>query len=104
VVKQYNPAMEYTGFAGPTYGNVLTITKIYNQLGTSATSAQLASSTAGFTGPQWGIPGTPVSCGKITPLFPVICVGQMGIEQFKDGKWSAIADAYNDKMINAFAG
>jgi branched-chain amino acid transport system substrate-binding protein len=102
VVKAYNPTMQYTGFAGPEFGNMLTIAKLYNQLGASATVAQLTSATQNFAGPQWGIPGTPVSCGKISTLFPTVCIAQMGIEQFKNGKWIAIADAYNNKLINAF--
>ena len=102
VVKKYNPTMEYTGFAGPSFANVLTINQIYNKLGTGATVAQLTDATKNFAGPQWSIPGTPVACGKITPAFPTLCVGQMGIEQFTKGKWVAIADAYNNKMINGF--
>ena len=102
VVKQYNPTMEYTGFAGPSFGNVMTIASIYNKLGIGATVAQLSAATSGFAGPQWLVAGTPVSCGNISPIFPTICVGQMGIEQFKNGKWVAIADAYNNKLINAF--
>ncbi len=102
VVKKYNPTMEYTGFAGPTFGNVLTITQIYNKLGVDASVAQLTDATKNFAGPQWGIPGTPVACGKITPTFPTLCIGQMGIEQFSGGKWVPIADAYNNKLINAF--
>ncbi|MEI8051411.1 MAG: hypothetical protein WCI12_08250 [Actinomycetes bacterium] len=101
VVKKYNPTMEYTGFAGPSFGNLLTITQMYNKLGVDASIPQLMDATKNFAGPQWGIPG-PVACGKITPLFPAVCVGEMGIEQFKDGKWIPIADAYNGKMINAF--
>jgi branched-chain amino acid transport system substrate-binding protein len=103
IVKQYNPRMQYTGFAGPEFGNVLTIDSIYNKLGPTATSAQLATATVNFQGPQWLVSGTPVSCGNISPLFPSICVGQMGIEQFKNGKWVAIADVYNNKLINPFA-
>jgi hypothetical protein len=102
VVKKYNPTMEYTGFAGPTFGNFMTIAQMYNKLGVDASVAQLADATKNFAGPQWGIPGTPVACGKISALFPTLCVGQMGIEQFKDGKWIPIADAYNGKLINAF--
>ncbi len=102
IVKQYNPNMEYTGFAGPTFGNMLTIAQIYNKLGIDATGTQLTDAIKNFSGPQWGIPGTPVACGKISPVFPTLCVGQMGIEQFKGGKWIPIADAYNNKLINAF--
>lgn len=98
----YDPTMEYTGFAGPSFGNILTVAKFYNELGVDATSEQLRAASRGFTGPQWGIPG-PQACGKVSALFITICSGQMGIEQFKDGKWVAIADSYNNKMINAFA-
>ena len=103
VVKKYNPTMEYTGFAGPTFGNLMTVTQIFNKIGIDASITQVADAVKGFAGPQWSIPGTPVSCGKISASFPSICVGQMGIEQFKGGKWIPIADAYNNKMINAFA-
>jgi branched-chain amino acid transport system substrate-binding protein len=102
VVKKYNPRMEYTGFAGPEFGEVMTIAQLYNTLGTGATAAQLTSATTSFAGPEWAVAGTPVSCGKISPIFPTICVGQIGIEQFKNHKWVAIASAYNNKLINAF--
>lgn len=98
----YNPTMEYTGFAGPTFGNILTVNKFFNELGVDATSEQLRTISRNFVGPQWGIPGAQ-ACGKVSSLFITICSGEMGIEQFKDGKWIAIADAYNDKLINAFA-
>lgn len=102
VVKKYNPTMEYTGFAGPSFGNILTVAQIYNKLGITATVPQLTDAVKTFAGPQWGIPGTPVACGKISAAFPTLCVGQMGIEQFTGGKWIPIADAYNNKLINAF--
>ena len=98
----YNPTMEYTGFAGPTFGNILTIDKLYTQLGIDATSEQVRAATKAYTGPQWGQPGT-LACGKVSALFVTVCGAEMGIEQFKDGKWIAIQDAYNNKLINAFA-
>ena len=102
VKDKYNPTMEYTGFAGPTFGNFMTVAKFYNELGAEATSTQLADTVKNFAGPQWGIPGTPVACGKVSATFPSVCVAQMGIEQFKSGKWVPIADAYNNKLINGF--
>ena len=99
-VHQDNPTMQYTGFAGPSFGNVLTVTRFYNALGTAASSAKIASLAKSFKGPQWGIPG-PLHCGfDITE--PAVCGQTMGIAQFKSGKWIPIEDAYNNKLIDGF--
>ena len=101
-VDKFDKSIDYTGFAGPSFGTVLTLAKFYNELGTKATSAQLATKIWGFKGPQWGISGT-MACGKVSPLFfPTICGKEIGIAQFKGGKWIPIADAYNNKLINPF--
>ena len=43
-IQQYGPTnVEYTGFAGPTFANLMTATKFYNQLGPDASTAALLS-------------------------------------------------------------
>jgi hypothetical protein len=101
-VHQHNPTMQYTGFAGPSFGNVLTAVKLYNTIGVAATSAQLAPKVQGFKGPQWGISG-PMKCGFW--LFGKAVCGQfMGVAQYKSkaAGWVPIQDAYNNKLINGF--
>jgi branched-chain amino acid transport system substrate-binding protein len=103
-VDKYNKTIDYTGFAGPSFGTVLTATKLYIQAGgASATSAKLATLVQKFPGPQWGISG-PMTCGHVSSLFfPAICGKYIGISQFKGGKWAPIQAAYNNKLINAFS-
>lgn len=100
-VDKYSPSTDYTGFAGPSFGNVMTVAKFYNQLGPSATSAKLAPLIQKFKGPQWGISG-PMTCGKVSGLFTSICGKYIGIAQYLNGKWLPIQDAYNNKLIDAF--
>jgi len=48
----------------------------------------------------------PLNCGKQVILgvpFPSVCGAQMGIQQFKGGKWISIADGLNGKPIDATA-
>ena len=99
-VHQYNPGMQYTGFAGPSFGNVLTVAKFYNQLGPTATSAALSTVVKAFKGPQWGIPG-PLKCGFYI-FAPSVCGPTMGIAQFKNNQWLPTQDAYNNKLIDGF--
>jgi hypothetical protein len=102
-VDKYAPTIDYTGFAGPSFSDVLTAAKLYGLAGgASATSAKLATLIQGFKGPQWGISG-PMNCGHVDPLlFPAICGKYIGIAQFISGKWVPIQDAYNNKLIDPF--
>jgi branched-chain amino acid transport system substrate-binding protein len=100
-VQKFNPTIDYTGFAGPSFGNVLTVAKLYNHLGLAATSAKFAAALKSFKGPQWGISG-PMACGKVSGLFPTICGKYIGLAQFLNGKWQPSEDAYNNKLINPF--
>ena len=100
-VTKFNPTIDYTGFAGPSFANVMTLVKFYNQLGPTATSAALAHLIQTFKGPQWGISG-PMACGHVAPIFPTICGKYMGVSQFIGGKWRPIEAAYNNKLIDPF--
>jgi len=100
-VHTHAPGMIYTGFAGPSFGNILSMVKIYNQVGLSASSAQLATAIHAYTGPQWGIPGA-LKCG-FNPLLRAVCGQEMGVAQYsKAGVWTPIQDAYNGKLIDGF--
>lgn len=102
-VNKFDKSIDYTGFAGPSFGTMLTLAQFYNKLGPTATSAKLAASIQGFKGPQWGISG-PMTCGKVSSVFfPAICGKEIGIAQFLNGKWVPIEDAYNGKLIDAFS-
>jgi branched-chain amino acid transport system substrate-binding protein len=91
--------IEYTGFAGPTFGVVLTLAKFGNELGADGfTSAAARDAAKAFEGPMWGVVG-PMACGA-TPIFTGLCGIQMGIQQYLDGEWISIKDGYNGEPID----
>ena len=56
-----------------------------------------------FKGPMMLQVG-PLDCGNVKVVgvaFPAVCASQMGIRQYKDGKWISIADGLNGKPIDA---
>jgi hypothetical protein len=90
--------LEYSGFAGPMFGNVVTAIKFINELGSAnATVAALDAKIRGFKGPFPGQVG-PLKCN--VPPFVAVCGVQMGIQQYKGGKWISIADGHNGKPID----
>lgn len=109
-VKQYGkPApgatsLEYTGFAGPSFANIMTITKFMNELGSDKLDyASLNEKVRTFSGPMMLQVG-PLACGKNTYAgipFPVPCATEVGFQQFKGGEWISIADGLNGKPIDA---
>ncbi len=101
-IQQYGPPnVEYTGFAGPTFANLMTAAKFYNQLGPDASTATLLSTIKAFKGPMMIVAG-PMNCGFSTP-FVSLCGTEMGIMLYKNGKWSAIASGVNNKPIDPYA-
>ena len=103
-VKEYGkPApgaktLEYSGFAGPMFGNVLTAVKFINQLGVNQASVSaLDAKIRGFTGPMMLQVGA-LKCN--VPPYVSVCGVEMGIQQYKGGKWTSIADGHNGKPID----
>jgi branched-chain amino acid transport system substrate-binding protein len=89
--------LEYSGFAGPMFGNVLTAVKFINELGASkATVAALDGKIRGFKGPMMLQVGA-LKCN--VPPYVSVCGVEMGIQQYKDGNWVSIADGHNGKPI-----
>ncbi len=91
--------IEYTGFAGPDFGSVLTLTKFANDLGGKpVTPDAIRAAAKAFTGPQWNVVG-PMKCGA-SPIFKSLCGLQMGIQQYVDTKWISVRDGLNGKPID----
>jgi branched-chain amino acid transport system substrate-binding protein len=89
--------IEYSGFAGPMFANVLTAVKFVNELGAeTATAKALDTKIRAFKGPMMLQVG-PLKCN--VPPYVSVCGVQMGIQQYKDGKWISIADGHNGKPI-----
>src|SRR4029077_9025263 len=87
--------IEYTGFAGPSFGNILTIAKFANQLGGQVDTAAITPLIFGFKGPAMIQAGN-LTCGTTALLgitFPAVCGNQMGIQQYVDGQWKSAGDA-----------
>lgn len=96
--------LEYTGFAGPEFANLMTFAKFANASKGAVDFATLDAAIRGFKGPMMLQVG-PLDCGKQVilglPFFVAVCGAQMGIQLFKDGKWTSIADGLNGKPIDA---
>lgn len=96
--------MEYTGFAGPSFANLMTATKFINTITPEkADVAALDAAVRGFKGPMM-IQAGPLDCGKQLilglPIFVSVCGANMGVQQYKDGEWISIADGLNGKPID----
>ena len=90
--------IEYTGFAGPTFANVLTAVKFINGVGVDNLSYEaLNEQVRTFTGPMMLQVG-PIECGL--PPFVAACGHQMGIQQYIDGEWVNIRNGLNGDPID----
>jgi branched-chain amino acid transport system substrate-binding protein len=100
-IKQYGPKnVEYTGFAGPLFANLLTTVKFVNQVGAdNVTPESMRQAVQGFTGPMMLVAG-PMQCG-FSPAFKTLCGKEMGVQQYRNGKWRSIANALNGKAIDS---
>ena len=96
--------LEYTGFGGPLFSNLLTVVKFANKIGADhLTPDTVLAAIKAFKGPMMLQVG-PLDCGHVKVggvAFPAVCASQMGIRQYKDGKWISIADALNGKPIDS---
>jgi branched-chain amino acid transport system substrate-binding protein len=89
--------LEYSGFAGPMFGNVLTAVKFINELGAGQATVQaLDAKIRGFKGPMMLQVGA-LKCN--VPPYISVCGVEMGIQQYKSGHWISIADGHNNKPI-----
>lgn len=94
--------IEYSGFAGPMFANVLTGIKFINELGAqSATVENLNTKIRTFKGPMMLQVG-PLECNR--PPYISVCATQMGVQQYKDGAWVSVADGHNGKPIDVSNG
>lgn len=86
-IRQYaGKNVEYTGFAGFAFADLLTSVRFINELGASKlTSAAFAKKAKRFTGPMMLSSGR-MKCGY-SKLFPALCGQTTSIEQYKNGKW-----------------
>jgi branched-chain amino acid transport system substrate-binding protein len=90
--------VEYTGFAGALFANLLTVVKFANEIGVDNLSPDAYRQAAeGFAGPMMMIAG-PMDCGW-SP-FATLCGSQMGVQQYKDGEWIPVASALNGAAID----
>ena len=97
--------LEYTGFAGPTFANVLTLIKFGNQIGyTNINTQSLTSTIKAFRGPMMLQVG-PINCGHVVvagqSLFTAVCASQMGILLYKNQVWTEIAGGLHNNPIDA---
>lgn len=100
-VAEYGPeGVEYTGFAGPLFANLLTSVRFVNEVGgDNVTPDSIRGAVQGFTGPMMLVAG-PIQCG-FSPAFKTLCGKEMGVQQYVDGEWKAVADAINGKAIDS---
>ena len=98
-IAEYGPeGVEYTGFAGPLFANLLTMVQLMNDIGPDAVSPETVQEAAsGFEGPMMMVAG-PMDCG-FSPIYVSLCGHQMGVQQYADGEWASIANALNGQAI-----
>ncbi len=98
-IAEYGPeGVEYTGFAGPVFANLLTMVQLMNGIGADAISPDTIRDAAqNFHGPMMMIAG-PMDCG-FSPIYASLCGHQMGVQQYADGTWTSIANALNGQAI-----
>jgi branched-chain amino acid transport system substrate-binding protein len=97
-IRQYaGRDVEYTGFAGFAFADLLTSVRFINEIGADRlTSARFAAKARTFRGPMMLSAGA-MKCGY-SKTFPALCGQKTGIEQYKGGKW--LPTAMGGRSIN----
>jgi len=84
-----------------TFGPVLTLTKVLDQVGfANLTPDAISAAMKAYHGPLLGTSGS-ADCGK-NPAFPTVCGSAVGFQAYKSGAWVSIADGYTGTSINAW--
>jgi len=95
--------VDTTGLAPLTFSTVVTVAKLMNDLGVTATDpVALQDAITSFTGPMMFQVG-PLACGATVVAgisLPAVCPSQMGIQQYRDGTWIPVADGNNGQPID----
>jgi branched-chain amino acid transport system substrate-binding protein len=99
-VRQYaGDDVQFTGFAGPMFANIMTAAKFGNAVGADAlTSETFEAEMRAFTGPMMLQVG-PIECGW-SPIFASVCAHQVGIQQYSGGEWVNIADGVTGAPVD----
>jgi hypothetical protein len=95
--------IEYTGFAGPMFANLMTVAKFINEIGAdNLTSETMREKINTFTGPMMIQAGALSPAGTTVLGVPFAAVtGQlMGVQQYIDGEWVSSADALAGNPID----
>ncbi|HLY83514.1 MAG TPA: ABC transporter substrate-binding protein, partial [Acidimicrobiales bacterium] len=88
-MKQYKPTASITPFSNQSFGIIMDMAKLINQVGVSQlTPDALTAAAKSFTGPGMAVTGT-LKCGFNT-TYPNECAEGMGIANFKGGKWTSV--------------
>lgn len=97
-IRQYAGAsVNYTGFAGYVFADLLTTVKFMNTIGAAHLSPQtLRQQAAAFTGPMMLTPGAQ-HCG-FSKMFAALCGTKVGVEQYAGSTWHPTA--LGDKSID----
>lgn len=103
-IKQYaGEEVEYTGFAGFLFADVLTSVKFINEMGAeNLTSESMQKAASSFAGPMMLTAGK-MDCGY-SKLFPALCGTEVSMEQYKDGKWLMTATGKKSIDISGVIG
>jgi hypothetical protein len=98
--------IEYTGFAGPMFANLLTAAKFINEIGADNVSPEtMREKVFAFAGPMM-IQAGPLNPAGTTVLgtqFPAVTGQFMGVQQYIDGEWVSKADGLLGNPIDVTA-
>ena len=102
-VHQYGPPdVEYTGFAGPDFADLMTAVQLVNKIGVAnVTPDTMRQALLGFAGPMMIVVG-PMKCGA-NPTFKSLCGTHMNIQQYKSGQWIQTAPDIDPVSVLAAA-
>jgi branched-chain amino acid transport system substrate-binding protein len=97
-MKQYKPSASITPFSNQSFGMVMNLARLINQVGVSnLTPDALTTAAKAFTGPGMAVAGT-LKCGFQT-TYPNECAEAMGIANYKGGKWVSVRGGENNNPL-----
>ena len=97
-MKQYKPSAPITPFSNQSFGTVMDMAKLINQVGVANLTADaLTTAGKGFTAPGMAVAGT-LKCGFNT-TYPNECAEAMGIANYHGGKWVSVRGGENNNPL-----